>query len=502
MRRALVFAVLTATFLAAPAAVTSALLAWKLGASINDCVPVDSDEVHYWNEIACFVRAGFASGYCVDNEQPARASWTRFGPHGPGFPLVFGLPACVVGWQPTSGPLFNVVVVAIGACLWIGLTRPNAVTLALATVLIGTYWPVILYLPTIYQEGLHCALAFVLAGLLRRALGGSVRDSLPFVALVLIAALIRLSWVLVLIPWAIASFPGVRWRTKAFIVLATVGGLAAAIWAFTVICAPYPDRLNPELARARENPIFAFWTLEMRWERGWKQLFLPSTAPPAGLLQRGQLVAIILLGAGLLAWRKWPRQAAFAALNVLGILVANMLFFDMWGNRDYRVIAPHFLLSLLSLLAVSWRPVLPFVLANVVCAGIVAGQFAEFHRERTSVDRQELAAVREELAALMTFHPGDDGWSNTLFFPVSQQGYRLIALPPGIGLTFALTDEMNPFFPWRSRYVILPPQHAPPPGSRFRLRAATAIGPLYVNPDYPEDERAPPPAGATAGARR
>jgi hypothetical protein len=488
MKRILVFTALTATFLAAPSAVTSALLAWKLGASLHDCLPVDSDEVHYWNEIACFARAGLASGYCVDNEQPARATWTRFGPHGPGFPLAYGVPACVVGWQPWSGPFFNVIVVAIGAIVWLVLTRPNAVTLAVATGLIGTFWPVILYLPTIYQEGLHCAFAFVLAGLLRRALGGSVRAAAPFVALVLLASLVRLSWILVLIPWAVASFPGVRWPSRAFIAVATVCGLAASIWAFTVICSPYPDRLNPELARAVESPRLAFWTLELRFERGWNQLLSRSLSPPAGLLQRYQLVAMILLGAGLLVWRKWPRNAAFAALNVLVILTANMLFFDMWGNRDYRVIAPHFLLSLLSLLAVSWRPVLPFVLANVACAGIVAGQFAEFHRGRTSVDREELAAVREELAPLMTFSPGADGWANTLFFPVSQQGYKkLIALPPGIGLTFALTDEMNDFFPWRSHYVILPPQHAPPPGTRFRLRAETSIGPLYLNEDYVDD---------------
>jgi hypothetical protein len=492
MKRVLVFTVLTATFLAAPAAVTLALLAWKLGASLNDCLPVDSDEVHYWNEIACFVHAGLASGYCVDNEQPARATWTRFGPHGPGFPLVYGLPACLVGWQPASGPFFNVAIVAIGACLWLALSRPNAVTLAVATVLMGTFWPLILYLPTAYQEGVHCAIALVLAGLLRRALGGTWRCAVPFVALVIVASLIRLSWILVLIPWAVASFPGVRWRSKAFIALATVLGLAGAIWAFTVICSPYPDRLNPELARGRESPVFAFWTLELRFERGWKQLLLPSSAPPSGLLQRYQLVAIILLGVGLLAWRKWPRHAAFAALNVLVILLANMLFFDMWGNRDYRVIAPHFLLSLLSLLTVSWRPVLPFVLANVACTGIVAGQFAEFHHERTSVDREELAAVRKELAKLMTFTPGADGWANTLFFPVKKQDYRLLALPPGVGLTFALTEEMNDFVPWRSRYVILPPHYAPSPRAQFRLRAETALGPLYVNTDYSEDRPATP----------
>src|SRR5258706_2388391 len=49
-----------------------------------------SDEVHYWNEIASFARAGFASGYFVPDEHAAPCGLFHFGPHGPGFPVVYG----------------------------------------------------------------------------------------------------------------------------------------------------------------------------------------------------------------------------------------------------------------------------------------------------------------------------------------------------------------------------------------------------------------------------
>src|SRR5271166_1469678 len=111
----LVRAVLILCFLLAPVAIVSLILAVCLQATLLDCYPYLNDEVHYWNEVACFARAGFAGGYCVPNEQTAPASWTHFGPHGPGFPVVFGTLARIVGWHPASGPLFNAVVLALGA---------------------------------------------------------------------------------------------------------------------------------------------------------------------------------------------------------------------------------------------------------------------------------------------------------------------------------------------------------------------------------------------------
>jgi hypothetical protein len=211
------------------------------------------------------------------------------------------------------------------------------------------------------------------------------------------------------------------------------------------------------------------------------------------LLQRYEILAVGVLGAGLLLWRKYSRPAAFAAINVLALLITTMLIFDMWGNRDYRLLAPHMLLSLLLLLSTDWRLVLPFVAANLAFAGVFVSYFAEFHRERIDADWQALAVAREELTPHMSFRPVADGWSNTLLFPVHYQNYRLLALPPGIGITFVIADSADPLGPKRSRFVVLPPGAALSPRMRLRLLAKTSIGPLYANLNFPDDSSAKPP---------
>jgi hypothetical protein len=478
---------LIAAFLAVPALIASAALVWNLDATLADCVPVENDEVHYWNEIACFARAGFAGGYCVDDELPARASWTRFGPHGPGFPVIYGLLARIFDWHLVSGPFFNVGIVAIAAGLWIWLARPSTGTLVVGLLLLGTYWPLVIYLPSTYQESLHFAIGLVLAGLARRALGGSAGAHIAFVATVAAASVIKFSWILVLIPWAIATLPGTRWRTKLLILLTTACGVVAAVWVFTQICSPYPERLTPELGRASGNPMLYFWTLELRWERAWKSFFVLSLAvAPIGLVQRYQIMAVMLLGVGLLIARKYRRSAAFAAVNLFAILIPNMLFFDMYGMRDYRLIAPHMLLSLLLLLSADWRLVLPFVAANAAFVGVFLGHFTAFHRERVTADRQAIARVRAELAPLVPYRPGVDGWSNTLLFQIEWTPYRLLGLPPGIGVTFSLEDMRALLPKMRSKYVILSPGVAPPAGARLQLLANTSIGPLYENLECPD----------------
>ncbi len=477
--------------MAAPGAVVSAVLAIQFRASLADCLPVESDAIHYWNEITCFTRAGFWSGYCVDDDEPARARWTRFGPHGPGFPVVYGLPALIFGWHETSGPLFNVAFLAIASGVWVWLARPSNQALLAATALVATFWPLILYLPITMQESLHCAIALVLAGLATRTFDAPPRCRVAFAAAVIVASLIKLSWILVLIPLALANLPGLRRRNKLLLLAATAAATVAAIWVFTRICSPYPDRLMPEIGRARLDPTFYFWTMELRWERAWADFLRPSSAPPLGLLQRYEILAIALLGAGLMIARKHARVGTFAAGNVMIVLIPTMLIFFMTEFRDYRMMAPPVLLSLLLLLRADWRLAVPFIVANMACVGFLPAQFAEFHGPRLNADRHEIAQVRAELAPLMPFRPGPDGWSNTLLFPVRQKDQRLLGLPPGIGLTFALEENPEVFANPRSHYVILPPAIRFTPAMHLRFKANTSLGPLYMKVDEPDDSASP-----------
>jgi hypothetical protein len=93
MAKKFLYGLLVVVLLVTPVAVTSILLATKLNATLLDCRPHDgvmgrSDEMHYWHEINCFKHVGLDGGYFVVNERPARATWTHYGPHGPGFPAI------------------------------------------------------------------------------------------------------------------------------------------------------------------------------------------------------------------------------------------------------------------------------------------------------------------------------------------------------------------------------------------------------------------------------
>jgi hypothetical protein len=473
-------------FVASPAVATFIALQ-RMHAGFPNCVPIWNDEAIYWNEIACFTRAGYSAGYCVVDEDPARASWTHFGTHGPGYPTIYGLLGKAFGWTPNRAPIFNLVLVAAASLLWALVVRPSKTQLAVAAALLGSFWPLILYLPCTMQEALHCSFAILLAGLVTRVFQGHNGYTVVAMLGIVAAAITKFSWALVLLPLLIAALPGRSWLTKSGILLVTLAGLPAAVWLFGEICAPYPERLNTDVAFMRSNPLLELWTLEMRWERGWKAFILTSE-PGISIVQRVELVMLTLLALGSLLARRHAKQAVFAVANVFVPLVMTMLVFDMGGFRDYRVVAPHLLLSLLVLLMVDWRMVTPFVVANVVCVGIFFSAFEDFHQERLAINRDAIEATRQELSQYIQFHPAEDGWSNTLLYPMFYPQHGLCALPRGIGLTLSLSNCQG-LQTIKSRYVILTWGSKPPP--QLELLADTSLGPLYRNVDPASGPRRP-----------
>jgi hypothetical protein len=478
-----------AAFLLAPVAVVSLALA-PHRATLADCRPSWNDDVNYWNEIACFERAGFSGGYCVVDERPAPATWTHFGPHGPAFAVLYGLPARFFGWHATSGPFFNVAVTAVAAAIWLWLVRPDWKQLTTATALLATFWPMILHLPATYQDSLHFAIAIVLAGIAQRALRqpASFRAFLPFLIGVLAASLIRLTWVLLVVPWVIVALPGKRWFGKGATLLVTACTIPAMTWAWGEICSPYDDLLSNRMANAWQYPMSEFWNLLLRWERAWSMFFLPSNAPLISLLQRYEIIALLLLGAGLFALRKNRREAAFAALNLAVVLVPTMLLYGLWDWHDYRILAPHVLLALLVLLGADYRLAWPFVVANVLFVGPFLGQFAQWISPRLRPD--VAAPFREAITRLVSYDPSAGPWGNTILVPVDLWSPTLEGIPSGVGATMYLHDDRLKR-PVRSHWVLLHGQR-PEHFGRLKLLAIVPVdsdppsAELYENLDCPK----------------
>src|SRR5688572_20867323 len=82
-----------------PSLLTLALVAAFWQAGPRDFTTLWNDETVYWNEAAVFGRAGFEGGYVTVNEKPAAAAFSRFGPHGPAFAVLYGFIGRVVGWR-------------------------------------------------------------------------------------------------------------------------------------------------------------------------------------------------------------------------------------------------------------------------------------------------------------------------------------------------------------------------------------------------------------------
>jgi hypothetical protein len=173
----------------------------------------------------------------------------------------------------------------------------------------------------------------------------------------------------------------------------------------------------------------------------------------------------------------------FVFLNLLCIVGFVTAFYDVFDWRDYRVVAPHLLLSLLVLVGVGARQWLGgYAVVAVLVGLLVPAQFARFHGQRVTIDREEIAAFSQEFGAVVALEKDVPGWDNTVLLDIDRLGSPLvIGLPPGIGASPIYEREVG-IFPARSKYVLLTPDEAvrfsAPPS--LRKIATTRLGDLYV----------------------
>ncbi len=478
-----------AVFLLAPVTVVSLALAAH-HATLVDLHPSWNDDVNYWNEIACFARAGFHGGYCVYDERVAPAKWSHFGAHGPALAVLYGLPARIVGWHAASAPFFNLVALALGSGVWVWLARPDGKQLATAIALIATFWPVLLHVPATYQDTLHGAIALVLAGLAQLAFrdSPSPRGFWPFLIAASLASLVRITWALALIPWAIVSLPGLRPSGKATVLTATGVAIPALTLTWGTICAPFGDELGQWIGAARMYPSSTFWNLLFRWQQEWSQFLRPSSAGPVSILQRYEIIALLIFGAATMIARKHARAGTFAALNLLVVLAPTMLIYGTYDWRDYRVLFPHVLLSLLVVLMADYRWVWPFIVGNLLLVGAFLTQFSLWTQPRLRGD--VAAPFRAAVERFVRFDEAAGPWRNTILIPRDLWSTTLEGLPPGVGATMYLHDEWLKL-PVQSHWVLLHDQK-PEHFGRLRWLAAVPVdadpptAELYENLDCPD----------------
>jgi hypothetical protein len=617
--------VLAICLLVCPFVIVESMLVWRLNATLGVCdAVVMDDECHYWNEISTYQHVGFRGGYFVDSERIAPARWTHFGPHGPGFPVLYGSLARVFGWGTATGPLFNLAALAIAILAWLILVRPSAPTLAAVLLVVASFWPIPMYLPATLQESFHYAIAFVLAGLAHRFVNGSDPDTKsfwPFLLCTVIVSFLRVTWSIVLIPVALIALSGQKRRTRVIVPVMALAAIPALVLAFQRLCSPYPNFLAAmfaitgqsrveQLKLLAEHASFSFYALfslqdcpleilqryevialiclsalavlrprgagsglrialaigaisaglllvhgevvagvllaltaAWRGRRFDRPVVVVGTALVAGMLVflSSEVLFSILLGpyllaaaklatttillalnrevvdfvldglAALLGLRDDPRPYLFTGLNLGLLLFAVVTLYDVQDWRDYRVVAPHLLLSLLVMATGSARRwAVRAALVSLLFAPLFVPQFQTSHRIR--VDAKRTAEVVIDLRPYLEYE-ADAGtpWANSLLVPEVDLSNR-VRVPPGIGVCWAvpfagggrltLSPDSAYFvaiqrvgddwleLPPKSRYVFATPGKIGFwKGCHLQLLRETSKGNLYLNMDSPPDEK-------------
>lgn len=492
---------------ALPAVLAVALVHGMFHRDVTAFMPYQPDEFNYWRQIATFAERGWSGGYYTVEEHPAPAGFTHFGAHGPVFVALYGTLAKAAGWHLGSPPLFNMALVAAAILLlaWIG--RPDLRQLGLVALVLSVFWPVQTFLVSHMQEPVHDAVAIVLAALFARLIAAG--DAAPAglkaatAALVVLAALMRPTWGVLLLPLSLLV-TGARHGRAAALSLAGGTLLAAGLFAlYGWLAAPYPAYVVSRAVHATD-PGRAWAALTAFVGSNVAGFFHPRFTTNAEVLdafQRLVVGALIGVSGVRLARAAWARRKGrapagetafdlFHLLNLAGVVALCLLLLPVRELKDYRPIAPHLLLSLLVYVLAARRRI-PLLAAAAYAALVVvflnayhAYNFAHFNYAGKGSYLRARAIFQRDVADRVAPDPAGGPWENTLLVEWPTYNMHLLAIDRKIGVS-RVFDWDRVRYPIRSKYVFITRATYDRVGSRMRLRPLSEgpFGGLYLNLD-------------------
>ena len=421
----------------------------------------------YWHQIKTFAAVGFSGGYYTVGEETAAASFTHFYAWGPWYIALYGLIGKMVGWNLWSPMLFDVAAVTLALLGAMLLIRPNARQLVLVLFVLLTYWPLHLYLPRAMQEPFHYAVAILLAGIFYRLLvhEGAVPHRLLAAALVMIlgAGLVRPTWSVLLLPLVtivVEKRPdsrtprGSRLRQvfRDWPLLPVCAAIAGIFLLHLYVAAPYPNRWTFDVQLLLRSPVAVLQNLvAVTTVQGITYLW-PDFENPLWTLLRYQALGIVLwmtvlafrrpgheaeqVAPGRQPWRRAERLTH--VLNLALVVLLVVMLFDVVRSRDYRVVAPHLLLSLLLLVACGrTRVVAVAVLAGLLVTPSFLADYKSRATRQFTDEQARIDAFATQTGGTLVYQPQSDPWCNTILLPL-RTAFRpeSLAIPAGIGISF------------------------------------------------------------------
>ncbi len=466
-------------------------------ASLGDFITHWNDEVMNYHQILTFRSYGFEGGYYTLNELSAVAPFTHFYTYGPWLSMLYGLPARITGWQPTTFLLFNVILVTAALLVFLTTVPLNNRQLWLVGLFLATFWGLHLYYLSAMQEAVQVTFGILIAAVFFQVLSQEDRTPprtriLGFV-LIMLASLLRLSWAMLFLPLLVLTWP--KTLRRLLLALAITGVTAAILILVSwYVGARGNNSVFTQLGQL-QSPLEGIQQIITYFVRNFLA-FLRWFDP--GAVQNFQVFILILsLGIMWVVMRhgRSPqqqlkrRQTLFHFYNLGGLFIASLLLYFGGGLASLRIFLAHLMISMLLMIALKSYPLVWFfIVTNIVAIPVYWTTFTNTQLPRFLPDIEPTRAEQVEFAAIanqyLVYDPqAVSPWCNTLYMPVEYLDRRVNVVPAGIGLSFFIELPVQPV---RSHYLLLSSENRTdiaslPEAPRLEKLVDTPRGTLYRN---------------------
>jgi hypothetical protein len=213
----------------------------------------------------------------------------------------------------------------------------------------------------------------------------------------------------------------------------------------------YPTNLNSFFAMLKINKLQAIKTYSKLVVANFRAFFSYRSSTTLEIFQRYVILffilcILIILVENCMKFRNQKKQELFADIcrcifhlyNLIAIIGINIVFYAIGGYCDFRVIAPHFLLSVLMELAFLQYAFIKQVLAvNMVSCFLFLQVYASAMPANFLIV-QTLPSIN--LSNYIKVENSPNPWTNTLLVSMNLYTSDLITLPEGIGANIFIAD--------------------------------------------------------------
>jgi len=469
---------------------------------ITDYVPgVPNDTVGYWHYILTFSEVGFNGGYYSPDESITPIDFIRFDVHGPMFPIIYGSVARLIGWQPYTGTIINLVFLSSTLFAFMFVARLDHIQIIVLGILVGSYWPLQLTLPIIMQETFHYSMSLLIAAIIACLLlqpNINKKVVVVFAIFIFIVSLVRFSWALIYVPVLILALRPLNWKRLiwAFLISATL--TTAILLTFRWITPPGFNTILDTLALFQQSFQSGWVAMLKAFQKNWDAYLVIlnmyggyNVEAHASIL----LILLVFLALGGLLLTLILRSSNVVlryelVFHLLNLVPFTFLVFILYAAFNfYRILSiPIFLSILILLIRRRWWLIAVIIIMNLYFSNAFLQTYARYGSEY-HLDHNQLETWRQDFRQYIAFDPAAvNPWCNTLYIPIELYDSRLTTLPAGIGINWS-HRPVNQQYPLKSRYLLFDDAKD---GGRFdtlrdrlnvQLLGRLSIGDLYLNLD-------------------